>query len=129
MLFEAEFRKEIDRQLAEKKSGSVIDTFGKMTKVEPLKPTRFVIAGDDANQTLMWRSLMKDCAFYFDVPTLDEERSMRKTLQGKYDGLFQPGWRPPLTSRRDLMTWACKQYNTSLEVKGAEDPPVDCENY
>ena len=107
MLFDAEFRREIDRQLSEKKSGSAVETFGKMAKPAPLRPTRFVIEGDDSNQTLKWRYLMKDCAFYFDIPSLEEERSMKSTLQRKYDGLFQPGWRPALTSRRDLMTWAC----------------------
>ena len=31
---------------------------------------------------------MKDCAFYYDVPTVDEEVRMKKTLQRKYDPLF-----------------------------------------
>ena len=43
-------------------------------------PKRFKIEGDDDNQTLMWRSLMKDCAFYYDVPTISEEVAMKRTL-------------------------------------------------
>lgn len=47
---------------------------------EATAPKRFTIGGDDENQTLMWRSLMKDCAFYYDVPRIEEEVSMKKTL-------------------------------------------------
>ena len=54
---------------------------------------------------------MKDCAFYFDAPTVEDEVSMKRKLQRKYDGLFQENWVPPLQSRRDLVTWACNQYN------------------
>jgi hypothetical protein len=50
---------------------------------------------------------MKDCAFYYDVPKVSEETAMKKTLQRKYDDLFEEGWRPALTSRRDLLTWSC----------------------
>ena len=71
---------------------------------------------------------MKDCAFYYDVPTLDHERAMRRTLQSKYDSILMPGWRPALTSRKDLVTWACRQYNQAQEAKGGEDMQ-DCENY
>ena len=42
----------------------------------------------------MWGALMKDCAFYYDVPTIDEEVKMKKTLQRKYDTLLGAGWRP-----------------------------------
>ena len=93
-----------------------------------VKATRFTIPGDDENNTKMWESLMKDCAFYYDVPTIDDEIQMRKTLQRKYDGILKAGWRPPLTSRRDLVTWACKQYNSNEESKEAPNM-VDCENY
>ena len=55
----------------------------------------------------MWGSLMKDCAYYFDQPTTDEEVKMKRTLQRKYDHLFSVGWRPAIKSRRDLVTWAC----------------------
>ena len=36
----------------------------------------------------MWRAMMKDCAFYYDAPTIDEEVDMKKKLQRKYDSLF-----------------------------------------
>ena len=132
MLFEAEFLKEIDKQLAEKQTGAGKTLAEQMgvhkTKPVPIKATQFTIQGDDANNTRMWESLMKDCAYYYDVPTIEDEIHMRKTLQRKYDGILQAGWRPPLTSRRDLLTWACKQYNTSQE--GKESPEVvNCENY
>ena len=42
---------------------------------------------------------------------------MQKTIQKKYDGLFTPGWKAQLASRRDLMTWACNQYNTNLQAR------------
>ena len=93
-----------------------------------VKATRFTIPGDDENDTRMWESLMKDCAFYYDVPTVEDEIQMRKTLQRKYDGILKPGWRPPLTSRKDLVTWACRQYNQAQEAKGGNDMQ-DCENY
>lgn len=42
------------------------------TLTEHKKPTKFTIPGDDATfQPKMWASLMTDCAFYFDRPTLE----------------------------------------------------------
>ena len=51
---------------------------------------RFSVANDDKFKTKKWESLMRDCAFYLDRPTIREESSMKKTLQTKYDDLF-PG--------------------------------------
>ena len=67
------------------------------------------MAGDDKFKSKKWEALMSDCAFYFDKPQIDDERSMKKTLQTKYDDLF-PGvaMRPTLQSRKDLMMWACQ---------------------
>tara|TARA_B110000238_G_scaffold44645_1_gene48213 strand:- start:221 stop:472 length:252 start_codon:yes stop_codon:yes gene_type:complete len=83
----------VQRQIAEKKAK------GDKTLVEKLGQdalesrdrlsSRFDVNGDDENKTLMWRSLMKDCAFYYDVPTLEDELKMKRTLQRKYDPLFQ----------------------------------------
>ena len=133
MLFEAEFHREIQRQLAEKQANAgktLVEQLGtQKSRPAPLKPTRFKVEGDDENQTLMWRELMKDCAFYFDVPTLEEERDMRSLLQRKYDGILKPGWRPALTSRRDLLPWACRQYNQVQEEKGKLDDLGECDNY
>lgn len=79
----------------------------------------------------MWSKFMKDCAFYFDVPTIEEENAMKKTLQRKYDTLLTPGWRAPLTSRRDLLGWACRQVNANyapgLREEGKDVLP--CENH
>ena len=105
MLFEAEFAKEIEKQMAVKQSNkdkSLVEKLGKQ-KADTSRLQRFTVEGDDEHKTLMWRALMKDSAYYFDVPTIGEEREMRKTLQRKYDQLFTPGWRPSMQSRRDLL--------------------------
>ena len=54
---------------------------------------------------------------------------MKKLIQRKYDHLFQPGWRPALQSRRDLVTWACNQYNQKLEAQSDSSDLIDCQNY
>ena len=132
MLFDAEFQAEVQRQLAAKRSGA---TLAEQLGVEKQDGTslrkRFTVANDDSNQTLMWRALMKDCAFYYDAPTLEDEVAMKKKLQFKYDSLLQPGWVPSLTSRRDLLTWGCKQYNQNVEQREdfTEDQLAECDNY
>lgn len=79
----------------------------KYTVVEDKKLTRFSIPNDDQHRTKMWDSLMTDCAFYYDNPTIDQERKMKQTLQFRYDELLRAGWRPALQSRNDLVQWAC----------------------
>ena len=56
---------------------------------------------------------------------------MRRTLQRKYDSILQPGWRAPLTSRRDLLTWACNQTNQKIESLPETKPEhlLPCDNY
>jgi len=83
----------------------------KYTVVEDKKLTRFSLPNDDQNRSKMWDSLMTDCAFYFENPTLDQERKMKHTLQFRYDDLFRAGWRPALQSRNDLVQWACQSHN------------------
>ena len=51
---------------------------------------------DDEFKTKKWDSLLKECAFYFDEPTIDQEIKIKHALQLKYDDLFAEGWRPPL---------------------------------
>lgn len=82
MLFEAEFSDEVQRQIAAKqaKGSSLVERLGLEKQVKKAENTRFKIEGDDENQTQMWRSLMKDCAFYYDQPSILEENKMRKTL-------------------------------------------------
>jgi hypothetical protein len=78
---------------------------------------RFQIENDDAQQTKKWQAFMTDCAFYFDRPTLDQERSMKRNLQYKYDDLFADGIQPKLQSRRDLLTWACKAWEADKQAR------------
>ena len=134
-LFDQEFAAEVERQISEKQANQT-KTLSEATNVKRLdtqkwrQTSRFEVTGDDENKTLMWRSLMKDCAFYYDVPTIDDEMKMKKTLQRKYDPLFTQGWRPALTTRKDLVTWACKQYNGSLEAREIPvENHVNCDNY
>ena len=71
MLFDAEFQAEVQRQLAAKKSGATLaEQLGVEKQASTSERKRFTVANDDANKTLMWRSLMKDCAFYYDAPTI-----------------------------------------------------------
>jgi hypothetical protein len=71
-----------------------------------------------------WAGFMRDCAFYFDAPTVDDQISMKRKLQREYDGILPEGWRPQLNNRRSLLQWACSQQNE------ASAAPVDnCENY
>ena len=135
MLFEAEFNAQVEKQIAEKqanKNKTLAEKLGESTldfsdKIEK----RFKIENDDEDRTLMWRALMKDCTYYFDHPTISQEEKMRRTIQRKYDDMFvSRSYRPPLTSRRDLLTWACGQYNESLVAKESDpNELVDCENY
>ena len=66
---------------------------------------------------------MRDCAFYFDAPTIEDEVAMKRKLQRNYDGLLPEGWRPALATRHSLLTWACTQQNAAT---GSEE---NCENY
>jgi len=94
-------------------------------------PPTFKIAGDDKFKTLKWQAMMTDCAFFYDKPTLQEESTMKRTLQTKYDDLF-PGvaMRPTLQSRRDLIGWACAAQNSHMQAKDAPaDLLMNCERY
>ena len=71
---------------------------------------------------------MTDCAFYFDSPTLDQERKMKKTLQFRYDEIFPAGWRPALQSRSDLVYWACQSHNDYMKHFGHNDQVWNCDN-
>lgn len=94
-------------------------------------PPTFKIDGDDKFKSLKWQSMMKDCAFYYDKPTLQDESAMKRTLQTKYDDLF-PGvaMRPTLQTRKDLIGWACSAQNTWMQTKDAPaDHVIDCTRY
>lgn len=68
-----------------------------------------MIEGDDKKQHKMWFSLLRDSAWYFDNPSIAQEKKMKDDLQLKYDDLLPEGWRPRLQSRNDLVAWACRQ--------------------
>jgi hypothetical protein len=73
---------------------------------------------------------MRDCAFYYDSPSIHDEREMRFSLQRKYDDLLPETWRPRLTSRKDLLTWACMEKNSIFQENGGPQTMLDdCENY
>ena len=87
MLFEAEFHKEVEKQIAHKqatKDKPLVERLGIQTKTVD-RNARFKVEGDDQYQTIMWKSFMKDCAFYYDAPTIQDENKMKRTLQRKYD--------------------------------------------
>ena len=77
ILFDQEFAAEVERQIAEKKAlkGKSLVEQMKLDSVNAPKKHdgRFSVPGDDEHNTLMWRALMKDCAYYFDVPNIDDE--------------------------------------------------------
>ena len=73
---------------------------------------------------------MKDACYYYDAPTVQEEREIKQKLQFRYDDLFTASWRPPLQSRRDLVQWTCEQRNQYLSEKSAPEGLLeDCGNY
>ena len=94
-------------------------------------PVPFKIAGDNKFKAKKWDALLKDCAFYYDRPTIEDESRMKKSLMTKYDDLF-PGvaMKPVLQSRRDLLTWACGSQNSYMAAKDAPaEHVVDCTRY
>ena len=55
------------------------------------------MAGDDKFFSRKWEAMMRDCAFYYDAPTLEEEVEMKRKLQRKYaDDLFSDVMKPKL---------------------------------
>lgn len=117
-LFEQQFATAFDKYLNEKRQ-NINQTYADKrdwTKYR-LQPSYqevrpFTVEGDDNKyRKAKWTSLLKDAAFYYDLPTIQEEREMRFKLQFRYDDLFTEAWRPPLQSRRDLVTWACESQN------------------
>lgn len=65
----------MDRLIAEKQTYKT-KTLAERMRVahqDPNQNQRFAIEGDDEQQSLMWKSLLKDCAFYYDVPTINDE--------------------------------------------------------
>lgn len=73
---------------------------------------------------------MHDSAFYYDLPTLGEEREMRWKIQHRYDDLLPEGWKAPYQSRRDIVTWTCEHRNSYMQQRNAPEGLIeDCKNY
>ena len=94
-------------------------------------PPNYRVAGDDKFKTLKWSNMLSDCAHYLDSPTLQDEIAMKKQLQTRYDDLFPTSvMRPPLQSRKDLLSWACAAQNSFMQAKEApEDRQLQCDQY
>jgi len=137
-IFERDFMIAFNKHLNDKREG-VNRTYAekKDWKEYRLNPSvddsrkPFAVAGDDAKlHQAKWRSFLKDSAFYYDLPTLQEQREMRFKLQHRYDDLFADAWTAPLQSRRDLVTWTCEQRNAYLSERSAPEGLLeDCQNY
>lgn len=102
-LFEREFMSAFSKHLNDKREGASKPSSEKKDwKEYQLKPSYesvavFKVEGDDETfHYAKWQSLMKDAAFYFDLPTVHEEREIRKKLQIRYDDILPEGWRSPL---------------------------------
>lgn len=91
----------------------------------------FTVQGDDDKlHQAKWKSFLKDAAFYYDTPTLQEQREMKFKLQHRYDDLFAEAWSAPLQSRHDLLQWTCEKRNDYLTERSAPEGLLeDCKNY
>ena len=120
-----------DQERANPKTYAETVDRSKYTKVQSLEYKKaFTVAGDDKYKSKKWESMMKDAAFYLDNPQIKDEVEMRKKLQYRYDSLFSTAMRPPLQSRKDLVTWTCQAQNAWMQEKEApEKMMMDCTNY
>lgn len=136
-IFERQFAEQFEKQLNKKRSGQQDlladkvnrDHYTYLDGYQEVKP--FTVEGDDNNLRIAkWNSLLKDAAFYFDYPTLEQEKKYRSKIQLRYDDLFENTMRFPLQSRRDLLTWACQAKNDHLKQKEADEGLLEnCEAY
>lgn len=137
-IFERDFALAFNKYLGQKREGAT-RTYAersdwqkyRLTPAFEPKIKAFTVEGDDTKlHKAKWAQFLKDAAFYYDLPTLQEQREMRFKLQHRYDDLFADQWRAPLASRRDLVTWVCENRNTYLKEKEAgEELLEDCQNY
>ena len=137
-IFERDFALAFDKYLAEKREGANKTYAEKKDwreyRISPafekaIQP--FTVEGDDAKlHQAKWKSFLKDAAFYYDLPTLQEQREMKFKLQHRYDDLFADNWMAPLQSRRDLLTWVCEKRNDYLTERNAPGELLEnCTNY
>lgn len=135
-IFQRDFVVAFNKHLAEKREGASKTYAEKQDwreyRLEPAFQRHnepFVVEGDDAKfHKAKWASFLEDAAFYFDLPTVSEQREMRFKLQKRYDELMPSA--PPLQSRRDLVLWTCEARNAYLQERNApEETLEDCGNY
>jgi len=127
-IFKKEFETAVEKELiARRDKANYIFAQEDIEKSMRLKdhsaPQPLVIEGDDQHQTKKWDSLIKTAAYYVDRPNLNQERYQLRLMKQRYDELFTDSWRPPLQSRRDLVTWACEQRNSAL---AETHEPLNC---
>lgn len=85
-IFEKQFQAAVDYHIEKKKEDSEKLYSEKVNRYDyTLMPRhkrhrKFEVVGDDKVKHGKWTNLMQDCAFYFDRPTIDQERKMRATL-------------------------------------------------
>ena len=131
-IFQRDFREAFNKYVDEKRQASIQPYADRVDhseyrigqSMDKLKP--FTVEDDCKLNLKKWASCLKDCAYYYDDPSLDQERTMKKKLQFRYDDLFQDGWRPPLQSRQDLLMWVCNNRNEWLETKGKPEAAEEC---
>lgn len=82
-----------------------------------------MIPDDDQHMSKRWTAFLKDSAYYYDQPTVAQERFTLQNLKQRFDELFPSSWRPPMQSRRDLLTWVCEQRNQAL---AESHEPLNC---
>ena len=136
-IFERQFAEQFEKHLNKKRLGQEDLLADKVNRndytyldgYKEVKP--FTVEGDDNNLRIAkWNSLLRDAAFYYDYPTLEQEKKQRSKIQLRYDDLFENTMRFPLQSRRDLLTWACQAKNNNLQEKGAQPELLEnCEAY
>ena len=137
-MFERYFVFAFNKYLGEKREG-VSKTYAekkdwkeyRLTQVFEPQVTAFTVEGDDSKlHQAKWKSFLRDACFYYDLPTVQEQRDMHFKLQHRYDDLFADSWRAPLQSRKDLVTWTCEQRNAYLTEKSAPETLLeDCANF
>jgi hypothetical protein len=99
-IFERDFVLAFNKYLGEKREG-VSRTYAekkdwkeyRLTEAYEKHNQPFAVEGDDKKlHQAKWRSCITDATFYYDLPTIQEEREMRFKLQSRYDDLFPSGW-------------------------------------
>ena len=79
-MFERDFMLAFNKYLNEKKDNAsktyaeVTDRYEYTVKESYVEHQPFQVKGDDKLKSQKWDTLLKDCCFYYDKPTIQEER-------------------------------------------------------